>query len=128
VEQVESRRSKLLVDNLIPRLSHSTCKQKFESDEKLSGGLGMSLKLVEVTILAVLFCFSFEWVGLFSRERVLAPPPSLSRHLSSSPMGILSRAYGTSITPLQSLYIQLQITCKCTSSNMSCLYQQVCKG
>jgi len=38
-------------------------------------------------------------VGLFSRERVLdnTPTPSLSSHLSSLPMGVFSRDYGTSI-------------------------------
>ena len=36
-------------------------------------------------------------VDLFLGERVLEirPPPSLSRYLSSSPMGIFSRDYGT---------------------------------
>ena len=55
----------------------------------------MRLKLVEVTILAVLFCF--EWGGPIFGKRVLdnMPTPSLSSHLSSSPMGIFSRAYGS---------------------------------
>jgi len=78
--------------------------------------------LVEVTILAVLFCYYFAtilliitlqicyvWilsisVGYFQmgwayfRERgflKLHPPPSLSSHLSSSPMGVFSRDCGT---------------------------------
>ena len=36
-------------------------------------------------------------VGLFSEERVskIYPPPSLSSHLSSSPMGVFSRGYNS---------------------------------
>jgi len=34
-------------------------------------------------------------VGLFSGERVIKNTPSLSSHLSSLPMGLFSRAYGT---------------------------------
>ena len=39
---------------------------------------------------------TFKWDGPISGERVLEirPPPTLSSHLSSSPMGIFSRAYG----------------------------------
>ena len=63
---------------------------------------------------SVMSGFLSTWVGLLSKRVVLlsngvdlfwergflkiCPPPALSSHISSSPMGVFSRVYGTSIS------------------------------
>jgi len=65
----------------------------------------ITLQICYVWIFEYLGGPTFKWVGLlsnevglFSGESVLkSTPPALSSHLSSSPMAIFSKAYGTDI-------------------------------